>query len=261
MIGKSFGLVCGKAFTIWLCVLLTSCSGQPSDGAIITISPASTEEAVIASPLYTDTPISIATKTPIPTDIPTGTTVPSPTPETIAGPDIPPFLIIPSGMPDAAWREIPIMHNAIAGLEAYGGYIYSIEKPVDEVQDFYKQELGNIGWHLAAVGEADNGSLNLVFQNNGDQVSLSLFNMTTDYEDPIWGYQAPASIVLIVLPPEPIDEPTDATSACDVSRDLGFERINVVGIVEKIDDSIWIADLSDDGCNLILAQGLNYLLD
>ena len=65
--------------------------------------------------------------------------------------------------------------------------------------------------------------------------------------------------------PTPFSEPTseaiDATSVCDISRDLGFERISVVGIVEKVDDAIWLADLKSDGCNLLIAVDHNQYND
>ena len=55
--------------------------------------------------------------------------------------------------------------------------------------------------------------------------------------------------------PEPTAEEIDALSPCDVSRDLAFEKIRVVGNIEKVDDSnsIWIADLGSNGCNLLIA--------
>ena len=58
---------------------------------------------------------------------------------------------------------------------------------------------------------------------------------------------------LLTPSPKLTTEDLDATSACDVSRDLGYERISVVGIVEKVDDAIWLADLNSDGCNLLIA--------
>ena len=119
-------------------------------------------------------------------------------PETIPGPEIPKFLSIPSGNPLAEWGNIPVMQDAIAGSEAYGGYLFSIELPVKEVVQYYQQVLSKSGWSLTAVGEAKNGSIKLIFQNNSNQVEITVFNIEFSYEDPMWGFQTPASFVLIV---------------------------------------------------------------
>ncbi len=138
----------------------------------------------------TDTPIPTATNTSIPTETFTPTTTSTPTPETIAGPDRPKFLLVPSGyLLPAEWEGIPVLPEAIAGLEEYGGYYYSVEMPVTEVKQYYQQIMSMSGWSLFAIGVAEDGSLKLVFQKDSDQISITVFNIE---------FQPPESFVLII---------------------------------------------------------------
>ena len=90
------------------------------------------------------------------------------------------------------------MPEAIAGHEEYGGFFYSVEKSITEVKEYYQQELGILGWSLSAVGEATYGDLKLIFQNGEDLVTITVYGMDSDFEHSLWGFQAPAALVLIV---------------------------------------------------------------
>lgn len=90
------------------------------------------------------------------------------------------------------------MPEAIAGYEEYGGFYYSVENTVTEVREYYQQELGKFGWSLSAFGEAENGDIKLIFQNGVDQVTITVYGTDIDFEHSLWGFQAPASFVLIV---------------------------------------------------------------
>jgi hypothetical protein len=147
----------------------------------------------------TTTPDPTATNTPVPSETPQPTFTPTPAPEIVAGPEIPRFLVIPArNKLVETWEGIPIMPEAIAGYKEYGGFYFSVEKTVTEVREYYQQELSKSGWILFAVGEAEDGDLKLIFQNNVDQVTITVYGFEFDFEHSLWGFQAPASGVLIV---------------------------------------------------------------
>lgn len=147
----------------------------------------------------TTTPVPTATNTVVPSDTPQPTFTSTPAPEIVAGPEIPRFLVIPArDKLVETWEGIPVMPEAIAGYEEYGGFYFSVENTVTEVRQYYQQELGKSGWSLFAVGEAEDGSLKLLFQNDVDRVTITVYSIENDFEHSLWGFQAPASFVLIV---------------------------------------------------------------
>jgi len=190
---------------------LVACSSQKlvettaTNVPTITISPTETifptvieTETPRPTATPTITPIPTATKTSVPTNTLAPTATNTSTPEIIPGPEIPKFLLIPSGNPIAEWENVAVMAEAIAGQEQYGGYYFSVELPTEEVSQYYQQLLGKSGWRLTAVGAAEGGSIKLVFQNDSDQIEITIYNIEFSYEEPSWGFQAPASFVLIV---------------------------------------------------------------
>ena len=147
----------------------------------------------------TTTPVPTATNTAVPSDTPQPTFTPTPAPEIISGPERPRFLAIPArNKLVEIWEGIPIMPEAIAGYEEYGGFYFSVEKTVTEVRQYYQQELSKSGWNLFAVGEAEDGDIKLIFQNGVDQVTITVYGFNIDFEHSLWGFKAPASVVLIV---------------------------------------------------------------
>lgn len=155
---------------------LPACDGQTAIEPEITI----TEMAEVVSPTfsYTDTPVPTPTETSIPTLTPTTTITPTPTPKTIDSnnPSPPGWSANPwpgpGGPPVEIWDEIPIMPNAFSGSEAYDGYYYSAPETVNEVGQYYQQELGKLGYSLDAIGENES-SIRLIFKNNGDKIEIS----------------------------------------------------------------------------------------
>lgn len=128
-------------------------------------------------------PSATFTETVVPTVTPTITITSTPTPETIGSWE-PPFargVITPWGIPVEIWDGIPIMPNAVAGGEEYGGYYYSVEKTISEVRQYYQQELGKAGYFLSAIGE-DDRTIKLIFKSDEDQIVISALSVDRDYE-------------------------------------------------------------------------------
>ena len=166
-------------------LFLVACSSQNTVEPPETKVPAKTSTSTILSPTetinptatQTETPKPTVTKTSVPTQTPAPTTTGTSTPETIPGPEIPKFLVIPSGNPVEEWGSIPVMPEAIAGQEENGGYYFSVELPVDEVSQYYQQILSESGWSLSAVGVAENGSIKLIFKNDSNQITITVFTI------------------------------------------------------------------------------------
>jgi len=183
------------------CILLSACGPSPEE--LAATSAAETAAAATSTPTitptYTPTTPPTATNTPVPSDTPKPTLTPTPAPDIIDGPERPRFLLIPTRyIKVETWKGIPIMPEAIAGDEEYGGFYYSVENTVTEVREYYQQELGKFGWSLSAFGEAENGDIKLLFQNGVDQVTITVYVTDNDFEHSLFGFQAPASFVLIV---------------------------------------------------------------
>lgn len=124
----------------------------------------------------TTTPVPTATNTVVPSDTPQPTFTPTPAPEIIDGPKSPYSLFLPAYPPEEAWEGFPIHPDAIKGQEYLGGYHYSTNLPATELKEFYLSMLGEKGWNLSAIGEAEDGSVILIFQNGADQVSITIFD-------------------------------------------------------------------------------------
>lgn len=178
--------------------ILAGCSPSSGEVSLTEVTPTAAVATSTIPPTATNTKIPTATNTMIPTETLIPTVTSSPTPETIEGPEVPQFLPIPMEAALAEWQGIPVLQEAIGGQKAYSGYIFSIEMPVADVQKIYQGLMKESGWRLVAVGEAEDGSVVLQFQVDSDQVSITIFNIPFSFDDPVWGYQAPASFVLIV---------------------------------------------------------------
>jgi hypothetical protein len=84
-------------------------------------------------------------------------------------------LPLPSGEPLSTWNGLPIMEDAIAGEEKEGGYSYSIDTTVEQVQNFYEIELADMGWMLFATGKGETGSLLLMFRKGERTTTVNVF--------------------------------------------------------------------------------------
>lgn len=120
------------------------------------------------TPTPTQTSLPTSTSTPEPTNTPTKTPVP-PT-ETPSAPVLP----MPSGKPSSEWEGIPVMPNAIAGEGDSKGYSFTINASPDEIQKFYENELGKLGWSMFASGQGTTDAILLMFMKDGGILSVSI---------------------------------------------------------------------------------------
>lgn len=184
---KKIGITC----LILLIGLISSGCGPSPEEQAATAS-VQTEAAATDTPVPSPTPAPTSTNTPIPTATST------PAPEIIDGPEIPKFLLLsPKKWPLDIWQGIPILPQAIRGEEEYGGYYYTTDLTVTEIKQYYQDELDIDGWRLSAIGEAENGSILLIFQNDNEQLSITLYHFGEPDTDPSTGFHLPASSVLI----------------------------------------------------------------
>ncbi len=137
-----------------LIVALASCSS---------VLPAPTE-----TPIPTETSLPTSTHTPEPTYTPTRTPVPPTETESV------PVLPIPSGKPVSEWEGIPVMPGAIAGDGDSGGYSFTVDASVDEIQRFYEKELAKLGWEMFASGQGTTGALLLMFMKDAATLTVSI---------------------------------------------------------------------------------------
>ncbi len=84
-------------------------------------------------------------------------------------------LPLPSGEPLSTWNGLPVMEDAIAGEEKEGGYSYSVDAAVEQVENFYEIELADMGWMLLATGRGETGSLLLMFQKGEKTTTVNIF--------------------------------------------------------------------------------------
>lgn len=79
----------------------------------------------------------------------------------------------PQGAPVQEWRGIPVMSQATAGEEFGDTYSFRVNATVQEIQDYYNQQLSALGWTqpFEFPLEAEGGFL---FYNKDDSV-LTVF--------------------------------------------------------------------------------------
>ena len=130
------------------------------------------------------------TQTPIPTatSLPTSTSTPQPTiTPTIKPSDtpIPPTntssalaLSMPSGKPVSTWEGIPVMPTAIAGDGDSKGYSFTVKAPIDDVQNFYKNEMTKLGWNVFASGQGTTNAILLMFMKGANLVTVSIIPLS-----------------------------------------------------------------------------------
>lgn len=79
--------------------------------------------------------------------------------------------ILPSGTPLAEWQDIPIMPGAVNGEAADDVYQFTIRATVDEVTDYYKTELPNLGYEFQTTEEGA-GYVSVYFSNGSTNIVL-----------------------------------------------------------------------------------------
>ena len=77
-----------------------------------------------------------------------------------------------------------------------GGYIYSTYRTARELKDFYVAGLGELGWHLSGIGEDENGSLLLIFQNEANELNITVLNFGVEFNSELLGVLPPRSVFL-----------------------------------------------------------------
>jgi hypothetical protein len=76
------------------------------------------------------------------------------------------------GQAASEWNGIPIMPNAIAGEGDEESYVFTVKATPQQVQEYYRLELGKLGWQPSDAGDGDSSSM-LMFTNN-DSATLTV---------------------------------------------------------------------------------------
>lgn len=64
------------------------------------------------------------------------------------------------------------MPQANPGKEQQGGYSYTVQATVKQVQDFYEREMLQAGWESWATGTGETGGVILLYQKDGKMVTI-----------------------------------------------------------------------------------------
>ena len=84
-------------------------------------------------------------------------------------------LFNPQGTPVEVWRDIPIMTQATAGAEFdANNYSFKADAIIQEVQDYYKEQLKDLGWNetFSMPGDA-NGAI-MVFSKDSNILTITI---------------------------------------------------------------------------------------
>lgn len=80
----------------------------------------------------------------------------------------------PQGTPVQEWRGVPVMPQATAGQEfaANNTYSFRVDATAQQVQDFYKESMKNLGWNesLNMPGGSEGGFM--AFQKDNNLLSI-----------------------------------------------------------------------------------------
>ena len=84
-------------------------------------------------------------------------------------------LFNPQGTPVEAWRDIPIMPQATAGAESNANnYSFKADATLQEVQDYYKAQLKDLGWNETFSMPADANGAIMVFSKDSDILTITI---------------------------------------------------------------------------------------
>ncbi len=125
------------------------------------------------------------TPAPLPTEPPASTSTPEPTlavAETLPAETLAPptedssesNLPIPSGKPVADWKGIPVMPSATAGGGDNQSYAFLVNASVDQVQNYYQEEMGKLGWSLLTSGQGSTQAMIVMFMKGSETVSIMI---------------------------------------------------------------------------------------
>jgi hypothetical protein len=146
------------------------------------------------TPVPTATSSPTSTSTPEPTETSTPTEPPTETPVPPTETSLPPTatslkptersslfgLPLPVGTPLSDWQGIPVMPGALAGEGDNEGYSFTTQALVDEVQNYYENEMTKIGWELLGIGEGSTDAVILIFTRGPDIASISVIPLPED---------------------------------------------------------------------------------
>ena len=79
-----------------------------------------------------------------------------------------------------AWEGIPVMPSALRGEAGNSSYAFTIRASLDEIREYYKAEMRDLGWDLFAVGEGSPDVLLMKFNQGTEVVSLSAYKQKGD---------------------------------------------------------------------------------
>jgi hypothetical protein len=82
----------------------------------------------------------------------------------------------PQGNPAQEWRGIPIMPEATAGQEITADNAYSFRTNVtaQEVQEFYGEHLGQLGWSQPFESSFDENGGTMTFRKEGSSLAITV---------------------------------------------------------------------------------------
>lgn len=137
-----------------------------------------------ATPVPSQTPSPAPTRTPAPTatdePAPTATLPPAPTEKPTQAPLAPTqtvdvaAMLQPQGTPAADWKGIAIMPGALAGQDDGSSYTFTIQATPAEIQSFYEENLGPLGWEVFASGAGDTGAAMLIFMKGDAMITFAV---------------------------------------------------------------------------------------
>lgn len=82
----------------------------------------------------------------------------------------------PQGTPVSEWKGIPVMPQATAGQEFAESSIYSfkVDATIEEIQQYYKTELEELGWQSFFNMPSDSGGSVQVYQKEGNVLTITI---------------------------------------------------------------------------------------
>jgi hypothetical protein len=81
---------------------------------------------------------------------------------------------VPMDAPVKAWKEVPVMPDAVTGEAGADRYRFMLTATVDQVRDFYKAELPKLGWKYDVQGVGENGAPIFIFSKQNARLSISV---------------------------------------------------------------------------------------
>jgi hypothetical protein len=154
--------------TLNLAIIMYALAAVP-----VACSPAVPQPAAVSLPTLPPGPtatFTLAASPPLPPTH-TPTAADSPTPELT--PPASQRLPLPTGEPADEWEGIPIMPEAIAGIEAEGDYWYSVKAAPQEIQAFYEEAMPTAGWQPFATSTSETGNLLIMYTKDDRMVAIS----------------------------------------------------------------------------------------